>query len=82
MLRIPVIEFVCIKDNNKPFSSVTVMNEILPKLGCVCPESEDALVEDKIMSYLKVIEEKAFRLLNIQAFTKAEVNRLLQEDSK
>lgn len=81
MLRIPVIEFVCIKDN-KPFSSVTVMNEILPKLGCVCPESEDALVEDKIMSYLKVIEEKAFRLLNIQAFTKAEVNRLLQEDSK
>lgn len=58
------------------------MSEILPKLGCECPDIEDDSVENIIMSYLKAMEEKAIRLLNIQAFTKAEVNRLLQDESK
>lgn len=66
----------------KPFSCVTVMKEILPKLGCPCPESEDGLLEDAIMSYLKAMEEKTVKLLNIQAFTKAEVDRLLQNETK
>lgn len=58
------------------------MHEILPKLGCTCPKLKNASVEDIIMSYLKTMEEKTAKLLNIQAYTKAEVNRLLQEESK
>lgn len=55
---------------------------MLPKLGYACPRTTDVPAEDIIMSYLKMIEEKTFKLLNIQAYTKAEVNRLLQEESK
>lgn len=58
------------------------MTEILPKLGCACPPSKGDLLEDIIMSYLKTMEEKTVTLLNIQAFTKAEVDRLLQTESK
>lgn len=51
-------------------------------MGCVCTESPDDSLGDVIMAYLKMIEEKAVKLLNIQAYTKAEVNRLLQEGTK
>lgn len=55
------------------------MANILSDLGCELPEEEDVL-EDKVVSYLKVMEEKTDKLLNIMAYTKAEVNRLLQGD--
>ncbi|CAG07035.1 unnamed protein product [Tetraodon nigroviridis] len=60
----------------------TVMRGIILRLGCVCTESPDDSLGDVIMAYLKMIEEKAVKLLNIQAYTKAEVNRLLQEGTK
>lgn len=60
-------------------SSLTVLANILSDLGCDLPEAED-VPEDKVASYLKVMEEKTDKLLNIMAYTKAEVNRLLQGD--
>lgn len=53
------------------------MASILSGMGYEGKDAPESSMEDQIMSYLAVLEEKTTRLLNIQAFKKAEASRLL-----
>lgn len=57
------------------------MAGILANMGCECPKDKDAAedysVEDKVLSYLKAMEEKTAELLDMQAYKNTEASRLL-----
>lgn len=57
------------------------MAGVLTNMGCECPEDKDApedySVEDKVLSYLRAMEEKTAKLLDKQAYKKTEASRLL-----
>lgn len=63
--------------DKKLHSPLPALASILSGMGYEDKDAPDSSLEDKIMSYLTVIEEKTARLLNIQAFKKAEASRLL-----
>eukprot|EP00066_Takifugu_rubripes_P023044 XP_011612310.1 PREDICTED: coiled-coil domain-containing protein 63-like [Takifugu rubripes] len=63
--------------NNNLKDIKTVIASILSGMGYEDKGAPESSLEDKIMSYLAVMEEKTARLLNIQAFKKAEASRLL-----
>lgn len=63
--------------DKKLHSPLPVIASILSGMGYEDKGAPESSLEDKIMSYLTVIEEKTARLLNIQAFKKAEASRLL-----
>lgn len=58
-------------------SPLPVIANILSDMGYEDKGAPESSLEDKIMSYLAVMEEKTARLLNIQAFKKGEASRLL-----
>lgn len=58
-------------------SPLPVVDSIFSGMGYKDEGETESSLEDKIMSYLTVMEEKTDRLLNIQAFKKAEASRLL-----